>query len=331
MPMNHRSIVGRPAMITGAASGIGRSLARRLSRSGSPVAIADIDAAGLNDTAKSLPGPAHVTMLQRSPTYILAMPSEDGIATRLRGLLGTRRGYTATRWKNVAVTTLFYKLSRRKPDLIRGWIRQMTVKELPAGYDVDTHFKPAYNPWDQRLCLVPDGDLFEAIRDGRASVVTDRIASFTQGGLRLESGAELAADIVVTATGLQLLAFGGTELAVDGRPVRLPETMAYKGMMPSGVPNCVFTIGYTNASWTLKADLVSEFTCRLLRYMDAHGYDTCVPVNNDPSVTERPLLDLSAGGYVLRSIDQFPRAGGAPRGGWARATPTMWSPCDTAG
>jgi len=251
---------------------------------------------------------AHVTMLQRSPTYILAMPAEDVIATRLRALLGTRRGYTATRWKNVAVTTLIYKLSRRKPDMIRGWIRQMAIKQLPDGYDVDTHFKPAYNPWDQRLCLVPDGDLFKAIRDGRASVATDRIAGFTEEGLRLESGAELAADIVVIATGLQLLAFGGTELAVDGRPVRLPETMAYKGMMLSGVPNFTFTIGYTNASWTLKADLVSEFTCRLLKYMDARGYDTCVPVNDDPSVTEQPLLDFQAG-YVLRSIDQFPRAG----------------------
>lgn len=250
----------------------------------------------------------HVTMLQRSPTYILAMPTEDAIATRLRALLGTRRGYAVTRWKNVAITTLIYQLSRRKPEMIRGWIRKLAIGQLPAGYDVDAHFKPAYNPWDQRLCLVPDGDLFTAIREGRASVVTDRIATFTESGLRLESGAELAADIVVTATGLRLLAFGGTELAVDGRPVRLPETMAYKGMMLSGVPNFAFTIGYTNASWTLKADLVSEFSCRLLRYMDARGYDTAVPVNDDPSVTEQPLLDFQAG-YVLRSIDQFPRAG----------------------
>ena len=247
-------------------------------------------------------------MLQRSPTYILAMPAEDVIAVRLRRLLGARRGYAVTRWKNVAVTTLIYKLSRRRPDMIRGWIRQMAIKQLPDGYDVDTHFKPVYNPWDQRLCLVPDGDLFEAIRDGRASVVTDRVANFTERGVVLESGTELAADIVVTATGLQLLAFGGAELAVDGRAVRLPETMAYKGMMLSGVPNFAFTIGYTNASWTLKADLVSEFACRLLRHMDARGYDTCVPVNDDPAVTPQPLLDFQAG-YVLRSIDQFPRAG----------------------
>jgi cation diffusion facilitator CzcD-associated flavoprotein CzcO len=251
---------------------------------------------------------AHVTMLQRSPTYILAMPSEDGLANGLRKLLGPRRGYTATRWKNVAVTTLIYRLSRRKPDMIRGWIRKLAIQQLPAGYDVDTHFKPAYNPWDQRLCLVPDGDLFKAIKAGRASVATGRIADFTEHGPRLESGAELEADIVVTATGLQLLALGGIELTVDGEPVRLPEHMAYKGMMLSGVPNFAFTIGYTNASWTLKADLVSEFVCRLLKHMDKGGYDTCVPVNDDPTVTEQPLLDFQAG-YVLRVIDQFPKAG----------------------
>src|SRR6201996_2469427 len=257
----------------------------------------------------------HVTMLQRSPTYILAMPTEDGIAIRLRKLLGARRGYAVTRWKNVAVTTLIYKLSRRRPDMIRGWIRQMAVKQLPDGYDVDTHFKPSYNPWDQRLCLVPDGDLFAAIRDGRASVATDRVKTFTERAVVLQSGAELGADIVVTATGLQLLAFGGAELTVDGQPVRLPETMAYKGMMLSGVPNFAFTIGYTNASWTLKADLVSEFACRLLRYMDSRGYDTCVPVNDDPAVTPQPLLDFQAG-YVLRSIDDFPRTGS--RAPWRR-------------
>ena len=250
----------------------------------------------------------HVTMLQRSPTYILPIPAEDHVAVRLRALLGTRCGYAVTRWKNVLLMTAFYKLSRRRPVMIRDWIRKVTAKQLPAGYDVGTHFNPAYNPWDQRLCLVPDGDLFKAIRDGRASVMTDRIVRFTESGLQLESGAELEADIVVTATGLQMLPIGGTRLTVDGRPVRLPETMAYKGMMLSGVPNFAFTVGYTNASWTLKADLVSEFTCRLLAYMDSHGYDICVPVNDDPTVTERPLMDFSAG-YVLRSIDQFPRAG----------------------
>jgi monooxygenase len=250
----------------------------------------------------------HVTMLQRSPTYILPMPAEDAIATRLRALLGTRRGYAVTRWKNVLIMTAIYKLSRRRPAMIRGWIRKLTIKQLPAGYDVATHFNPVYNPWDQRLCLVPDGDLFKAISAGRASVITDRIVRFTERGILLESGTEIEADIVVTATGLQLLALGGAQLIVDDRPVQLPETMAYKAMMLSGVPNFAFTIGYTNASWTLKADLVSEFTCRLLAYMDSHNYDSCVPVNEDPHVTARPLLDFSAG-YVLRSIDQFPRSG----------------------
>jgi monooxygenase len=251
---------------------------------------------------------AHVTMLQRSPSYILTLPAEDAIADRLRKLLGPQRGYTVARWKNVTLATLLYQLSRRRPQMIRNLIRNLAIKQLPAGYDVDTHFNPAYNPWDQRLCLVPDGDLFRTIRAGRATVVTDKITTFTERGLLLESGAELAADIVVTATGLQLLAFGGVQLVVDDRPVSLPETMAYKGMMLSGVPNFAFTIGYTNASWTLKADLVSEFVCRLLGHMDSRGYAECVPVNDDPGVTERPLLDFSAG-YVLRSIDQFPRAG----------------------
>ena len=250
----------------------------------------------------------HVTMLQRSPTYIISLPAEDPIDARLRKLVGPRRAYPLTRWKNVLVSTLIYQLSQRRPQMMRNWIRGMTIRQLPAGYDVDTHFKPVYGPWDQRLCLVPDGDLFRAIRDQQASVVTGRIAAFTEHGLRLESGEELEADIVVTATGLELLAFGGAELVVDGRAVSLPETMAYKGMMLSGVPNFAFTIGYTNASWTLKADLVSEYVCRLLAHMDAHGYDQCVPVTDNATVTERPLLDFAAG-YVLRSIGQFPRAG----------------------
>jgi cation diffusion facilitator CzcD-associated flavoprotein CzcO len=251
---------------------------------------------------------AHVTMLQRSPSYILTLPAEDVIANRLRRLIGARRSYAITRWKNVLVSTLIYQLSRRRPQTVRKLIRNLTIKQLPDGYDVDTHFNPTYNPWDQRLCLVPDGDLFRAIRHGRASVVTDHIETFTEGGLRLASGAELEADIVVTATGLQLLAFGGMQIVVDGQEVALPETMAYKGMMLSGVPNFAFTIGYTNASWTLKADLVSEFVCRLLRHMDEHGYAQFVPVNDDPNVSEAPLLDFTAG-YVLRSIEQFPRAG----------------------
>jgi monooxygenase len=251
---------------------------------------------------------SHVTMLQRSPTYIIAVPGEDAIANRLRGLLGDKLGYRVTRWKNVAVSTLLYQLSQRRPRLVKSLLRKATVKMLPPGYDVDTHFRPRYNPWDQRLCLVPDGDLFHAISSGKASVATDEIADFSETGIRLRSGAELPADVVVTATGLRLLAFGGIRLAVDGREVKLPETMAYKGMMLSGLPNFVFTIGYTNASWTLKADLVSEYTVRLLKHMDANGFRRCVPVNDDPRVSERPLLNFQAG-YVQRSVHEFPRSG----------------------
>ncbi len=254
---------------------------------------------------------AHVTMLQRSPTYVVTVPTEDPIANRLRRLIGSRRAYPLVRWKNVALGTALFELSRRRPGVVKSFIRRQAVRRLPPGYAVDVHFNPRYQPWDQRICLVPDGDLFAAINAGRASVVTDRITGFAPTGVCLESGAELPADIVVTATGLQLLVFGGMELVVDGRPVKLPETMAYKGLMLSGVPNFAFTVGYTNASWTLKADLVSEYVVRLLRHLDRHGYRVAVPVNDDPTVQGRPLLDFQAG-YVLRSIEEFPKAGSRP-------------------
>jgi cation diffusion facilitator CzcD-associated flavoprotein CzcO len=249
----------------------------------------------------------HVTMLQRSPTYIASLPAEDPIATRLRRRLPERAAYAVVRWKNVLIQAAFYQLSRRRPELIKRWIRKGVVRSLPPGYDVDKHFKPKYNPWDQRMCLVPDGDLFRAISKGEASVVTDKIATFTEGGIELESGKQLEADVVVTATGLNLLFIGGMRLAVDGEEVDLPSKMTYKGMMLSGVPNCAFTVGYTNASWTLKADLTSEYVCRLLNHMDAHGYRRCVP-EVDPSVTEQPLLDFTSG-YVQRSLHQFPKQG----------------------
>jgi len=249
----------------------------------------------------------HVTMLQRSPTYIASLPAEDRIAAALRRWLPERAAYAAVRWKNVLIQSLFYQLSRRRPAVIKRLIRKGVERSLPAGYDVDKHFKPLYNPWDQRMCLVPDGDLFRAIREGEASVVTDRIATFTERGLQLESGEELEADVIVTATGLNLLFLGGIELTVDGRSIDVPATMAYKGMMLSGVPNMAFTVGYTNASWTLKADLTSEYVCRLLNHMDAHGYRRSVP-EVDPAVTEQPLLDFTSG-YVQRSLDRFPKQG----------------------
>ena len=250
----------------------------------------------------------HVTMLQRSPTYIAARPAKDQLGAKLTRRLGTRGGYAVTRWKNVALGTWFYQLSQRRPEKVKALLRKGAIAQLPPGYDVDTHFTPRYNPWDQRMCLAPDGDFFAAIRSGRAEVVTDQIAEFTETGIRLASGAELEANIVVTATGLRLLALGGMQLAVDGSDVTLAETMVYKGTMLSGVPNLTFTFGYTNSSWTLKADLVSEYAVRLLRYMDAHGYDQCVPVNDDRAVTMRPMLDFQSG-YVQRAIGEFPKSG----------------------
>ena len=255
---------------------------------------------------------AHVTMLQRSPTYMAALPSVDRIAERLRRLLPTKAAYAAVRWKNVAFGTLFYQLSRRRPQAVKSLLRKGLVRELPSGYDVETHFTPRYNPWDQRLCLVPDGDLFGAMRRGTVSVVTDQIETFTEHGIRLASGTELEADIVVTATGLNLLAIGGLQLSVDGEEIDLPNTVAYKGMMLSGVPNLALAIGYTNASWTLKCDLVSEYVCRLLSHMDRHGYAFCAPIA--PEGGERvPLINLDSG-YVRRSAAQMPKQG--PRPPW---------------
>ena len=249
----------------------------------------------------------HVTMLQRSPTYIVSLPGKDRVVGALLRLLPIGAAYAVARWKNVLRTSAVYALSQRRPRLVRALIRKATMRQLPAGYDVDTHFKPRYNPWDQRLCLVPDGDLFRAIRAGRASIATDEIETFTEKGIKLRSGHELEADIVVTATGLNLLPLGDVKFAVDGRDVALPETMAYKAMMLSDVPNFAYAIGYTNASWTLKVDLVCEYVVRLLAHMDANGHRMCVP-RRDASVQEEPFLDFSAG-YVLRAVQDFPKQG----------------------
>jgi monooxygenase len=250
---------------------------------------------------------AHVTMLQRSPTYVASRPASDAIAGRLRARLPQKLAYAIVRWKNALQAIAIFNLSRRRPEMMKSMLRKAAVKQLPDGYAVDTHFAPSYNPWDQRMCLIPDGDLFTAIRDGRASVVTDRIDTFTESGIRLQSGAELEADIVVSATGLNLLAIGGMQLEVDGRAVKLSKTVSYKGMMLSGVPNFAWTIGYTNASWTLKADLVAEYVCRLLKHMDANGHAAVTP-DAAGTTAANPFLDL-ASGYVARSLAELPKQG----------------------
>jgi monooxygenase len=249
----------------------------------------------------------HVVMLQRSPTYVASLPATDAVAITLRNWLPETLAYRLTRWKNVARSIYIYEMSQRWPEKVKDYLRSELMAQLPDGYPVDVHFKPRYDPWDQRLCAVPDGDLFAAIREDRASVVTDTIEGFTKRGILLASGKELEADIIVTATGFTLQMLGGATLFVDGEQVVFSEHMAYKGMMLSDVPNSAFTIGYTNSSWTLKADLVSEYVCRLLNYMDTEGYTVLVPLG-DPAMKGQPLLDFGAG-YVRRSIEQLPQQG----------------------
>jgi cation diffusion facilitator CzcD-associated flavoprotein CzcO len=253
---------------------------------------------------------AHVTMLQRSPTYIVARPSEDKIANFLRGVLPAKAAYALTRWKNVLFGMFFYGLSRKRPETMKRLIAKGVSKELGGEY-TDRHFKPRYNPWDQRLCLIPDANLFRTIQRGQASIETDEIETFDETGLQLKSGGHLDADIIVTATGLKLKIIAGMQLVVDGKPVDLPSKLVYKGMMFSDVPNHVFAIGYTNASWTLKCDLTAQYVCRVLNYMDAHGYTTCTPRVNDDSIQPEPVIDFNSG-YVLRAMDTLPKQGSKP-------------------
>ncbi len=279
-----------------------------LDYSGKKVVIVGSGATAVTLVPAMAPDAGHVTMLQRSPSYVITIPLHDRIANRLRRLAGDRFSYLVTRWKNIFMAIAIYQVSRRRPEFTRRLIRALVKRALPEGYDVDTHFNPEYEPWDQRLCMVPDGDLFKSISNGTASIVTDRIETFTEEGLKLESGRELEADIIVTATGFDLLAFGGIDFEVDGREISLPETFAYKGLMLSGVPNYAYTLGYTNAPFTLKADLVAQYVCRLLAFMDERDLDICVPTNDDPTVHEAPLLDFEAG-YVKRSEHLLPKAG----------------------
>ena len=278
-----------------------------LAWSGKKVVVIGSGATAVTLVPAMAPDAAHVTMLQRSPSYVMSLGGRDPVALALRKRLPARAAHSVVRWKNILATAAFYRISRRRPGFVRRLVRKQNVALLPEGYDVDSHFTPSYDPWDQRMCFVPDGDLFKALRRGDAEVVTSTIERFDADGIVLTGGRHLDADVIVTATGLTLSPFGGIELVVDHESVDPSHTMAYQALMLTGVPNFVFTVGYTNASWTLKVDLVAEFTCRLLTHLTAHGYRSVVPVR-DPSVGELPFMDFTSG-YVLRALDLLPRQG----------------------
>ncbi len=250
----------------------------------------------------------HVTMLQRSPTYVVSRPSEDKLALRLRKWLPEKLAYGITRWKNVLLQMMLYGRARKKPEAARATLARLAQDELGPGYPVSVHFNPKYNPWDQRMCLIPDSDLFNEIKAGHASVVTDTIDRFTETGIRLTSGEELPADIIVTATGLDLVFLGGTKISVDGEAIDMSKRLTYKGMMYSDVPNLVSIFGYTNASWTLKCDLTCEYTCRIIARMDRLGARSATPKLSGDDMKQLPWLDFSSG-YVQRTVDRFPKQG----------------------
>ena len=251
---------------------------------------------------------AHVTMLQRSPTYVVSRPAEDKMANALRKWLPGMLAYNLIRARNVLGGMYFFNLARKRPEQVKAGIIKMVQDELGPDYDVATHFTPTYNPWDQRLCLVPDADMFKEIKAGRASVVTDHIDTFTKDGIQLKSGQELKADVIVSATGLVLEVWNGIEVSVDGRHIDAATTLSYKGMMYEGVPNLASAFGYTNASWTLKCDLTCEYVCRLLNHLKKTGARQAVPVNDDPNIEFEPWLDFSSG-YVQRAMAKFPKQG----------------------
>jgi cation diffusion facilitator CzcD-associated flavoprotein CzcO len=256
----------------------------------------------------------HVVMLQRSPTYMASAPDTDWIARLLQWLLPEKTAYSITRWKNIQFQRWIYWQTRTAPQTIRKKLLKMARKELGNGVDFDRHFVPSYDPWDQRLCLVPNGDFFEAVREGRASVVTDTIAEFTENGIRLESGQALEADIIVTATGLDLRVLGDVQISVDDQPVDISRTFSYKSMMFSDVPNLVSTFGYINASWTLKADLTAEFSCRLLNHMTDTGMRQCTPRLRDDerNMAGKDWIDCFSSGYIQRKVHLLPKQGDQP-------------------
>jgi cation diffusion facilitator CzcD-associated flavoprotein CzcO len=251
---------------------------------------------------------AHVVMLQRSPTYVVGLPSEEALAKQLGRWLPTPLAHSVVRWKNIALQLYFFRLSRSRPAAVRARILKLAQDAVGPGVDAARHFNPRYEPWDQRMCLAPDGDLFAALRAGKASVVTGEIETFTESGLRLTSGEEVEADIIVTATGLKVRLMGGIKIEVDGKPVEVGKTTIYKSAMLSDVPNLALVFGYTNGSWTLKSDLVDDYVCRLLDHMDRHGYAICTPRRGDAAITEEPTLPLTSG-YIQRAKDLLPKQG----------------------
>jgi monooxygenase len=253
----------------------------------------------------------HVVMLQRSPTYVVSRPDKDSLALTLRKFLPEKVAYSVTRWKNTTLQQFVYKRTRTKPEQVKEALLKGVREALGDNYDVDTHFTPSYNPWDQRLCLVPNGDLFESIKHGKASVVTDHIARFDETGIQLQSGDRIDADIIVTATGLNLVTLGEMSFSVDGQTVDFSQTWSYKGCAYSDVPNLASSFGYINASWTLRADLTCEYVCRLLNHMDKTGTNICTPRlrESDLGMPERPWIDNFSAGYMQRVMHQFPKQG----------------------
>ena len=253
----------------------------------------------------------HVTMLQRSPTYVASRPDKDAIANTLRKFLPEKLAYRITRWKNVTLQHRMYRMTRTQPERVKALLLGQVRKHLGPDYDIEKHFTPRYDPWDQRLCLIPNADLFEAINAGKASIVTDHIDRVTKKGIRTMSGDEIEADIIVVATGLNLKLLGGAEFTVDGTPVRFPETFSYKGMMYSDVPNMIQTFGYINASWTLRADLTAEYLCRLLAHMDERGMAQATPRlrPEDEGMAARPWIEDFSAGYMRRDMHRFPKQG----------------------
>jgi len=254
---------------------------------------------------------SHVVMLQRSPTYMVSAPDEDRIANFLRKVLPEKTAYAITRWKNIRFQQMVYRRTRTAPDKVKKKLLKMLRKELGPDYDIEKHFTPHYDPWDQRLCLVPNSDFFVAINSGKASIVTDHIDTFTEKGILLKSGAELEADIIVTATGLDLVVLGGAEFIVDGEPVDFSNTFSYKAMMFSDVPNLISTFGYINASWTLRADLTAEFFCRLLNRMQESGFRQCTPRLRDAekNMPARDWISAFSSGYMQRAMHLLPKQG----------------------